>query len=120
MILKDVESLESCWYTNPYDRTIFRERAQAEAYDRGVTDTLEYLDKLPACLEWISTKDKLPDEEDWYLCVIGKEIMSLKFIEESDGFFWVQCGVYISEPIYLMPDEIDYWADYKTLPIPKE
>lgn len=120
MILKDVESLEAYGYENPYDRRIFREKAQAEVYDKGVMNTLERLDRLPICLEWISTRDKLPKEESWYLCIIGDEILPLKYIEESDEFFWVQCGVYISEPIYWMPGEIDYWADFSKLPIPKE
>ena len=117
MILKVVEPLEAFGYDSLYK---YFSLAGYYGYDKWVESVLEKLDSLPVCLEWISTKDKLPDEEGWYLCVVEGGILPLKFIEESDRFFWVQCDVYISESLYWMPDEIDYWADYKTLPIPKE
>lgn len=120
MILKDVESLEAYGYENPYDRRIFREKAQAEVYDRGVMSTLERLDRLPVCLEWISTRDKLPKKKDWYLCAIGDKILPMRYIEELGKFFWAQCDIYVSGAICWMPDEIDYWADFSKLPIPKE
>lgn len=115
MILKDVKPVEAYGYDNPYKHFSLADYG----YDKGVESVSEKLDGLPVCLEWISTKDRLPDEEGWYLCVVEGGILPLKFIEESNGFFWAQCGVYISEPIYHMPDEIDYWADFSKLPIPR-
>lgn len=118
MILKDVESLEAFGYENPYKNFSL----VAHGYDKGIESVLERLDNLPACLEWINTKDKLPDEEGWYLCVIENKILPLYYAEDKKNRkFWEQhFGPFCSQVIYWISDEIDYWADFSKLPIPKE
>lgn len=121
MILKDVESLEYYGYTNPYSYTVYRERPKARVYDEGVLNTLERLDKIPVALEWVSTKDKPPAKEGWYLCTIGHKILPLYYVEELDESFFEQYyGRFNSQVVCWIYNDIDYWADFSTLPIPKE
>lgn len=121
MILKDVESLEFYGYKNPYSYNAYRERNKAEVYDEGVSSVLSRLDKIPVSFEWISVKDKMPTKEDWYLCVTGHKILPLYYVEEPDGSCWKQhFGRYGAQVIYFLSDDIEYWADFNTLPTPKE